>query len=495
MCARMPLPDPAAVDANAYAIAYRLLGDRPAARAAVGIAVERLRATGGLERPDWLCQVASATVSESVGVAASGATATSAPSDDALRAALRRRLASASDDERVAASLHHLAGYPVEQVAAFMGRPTGEVERLTGALAPPPGISYRELGDPELVGAAAPAPTGRRLRVSASTLVTVLVIVGLVVGASRCVGPRPTLGPAPTDVPVEIGPDVAAEPSTGCALPPPTTGTFATTADSSPAPVAYRLAVPPPSAPTFASGTIGSGPSSTSTAPTAGTTAVPRALLVAVADTGVAAETFATTSGLESAALDAGYVVATVAPSAAGTTTAVDEVGAVLRAVQQTVCIDTARVTVTGLGSGGQTATAVACADARAVTVAAAVGGASMTADCELTPAVSLLMLWSADDQVLPPSGGYGPQVVPPSSVAAPLPPSPAGQVSEEWARQIGAPEPTRTTLADGAAEETAVAPSGATVRWVTAPSGGHSWSPAATTAVLAFSAEHGRTT
>ncbi len=494
MCARMPSPDPAAVDANAYAIAYRLLGDRPAAHAAVGIAVERVRTSGALEQPDWLCHVASSTVAQAVGVAATGAVGEAAPTDDALRAALRRRLASASDDERVAASLHHLAGYPIEQVAAFMGRPVPDVERLAGALAPPPGISYRDLGDPVLVGAAAPSEPRRRLRLSASTVITVVVVLGLVLGASRCVGPRPTLGPAPDEVPVQIGPDVAPSPSTGCALPPPTTGTFSTTADGSPAPVPYRLAVPDPSAPTFATGaSSGAGTSSTTTP--GGPDAVPRALLVAIADTGVAAERFATTSGLEAAGLDAGYLVATVAPNAAGTTAAVDEVASVLRAVLQTTCIDTTRVTVTGLGSGGQTATAVACSDAGTVTVAAAVGGASMTQDCELSPAVSLLMIWAADDAALPPAGGYGPQAVPPSSSAAPLPPSPAGQVAEDWAREVGAPQPTRSTLEDGTVVESSDAPSGAAVRWDTTPSGGHSWTPSTTTAVLAFSAEHGRST
>ena len=48
--------------------------------------------------------------------------------------------------------------------------------------------------------------------------------------------------------------------------------------------------------------------------------------------------------------------------------------------------------------------------------------------------AVSLLMRWAADDQVLPPAGGYGPQAVPPSPDAAPLP-APPGRAPQKKER------------------------------------------------------------
>lgn len=492
----MPRPDPAAVSANAYAIAYRLLGDRSAAHAAVGIALSRLEAAGALERPDWLALLAGAVVAEAVGPAAAGASPAGADStDEGLRVALRRRLASASDDERIAAALHHLAGYPIDQVAGFTGRDPGETERMAAALAPPPGIAYRELGDPELIGPR-PSPTTRPLiPVSLSTVLTAVVVLVLVVGAGRCVGPRPRLGPAPANAAVVVARDVAAVGSTGCSLPPQAPGVYASTADAgsggAKAPVPFRLAVPVPAAPTSAP--TSSVPPDQAGIGSAG--AVPRALVVAVADAGGSADGFAASSGLESAGLEAGGFVVTVAPAAHGTTAAVDAAAAVMDAAFSQLCVDRNRVTVTGLGSGGQTATALACRRPAEVAVVAAVGGASMPSSCELSPAVSLLMRWAADDQALPPAGGYGPQAVPPSPDAAPLPPSAAGQVMRHWVRAVGAAAPTRSVGPDGAAVEEARSSSGTTVRWVTAPSGGHAWTADDTAEVLAFAAAHARST
>ena len=482
----MPAPDESAVHANAYAIAYRLLGDRPAAQAAVGIAVERVRAAGALERPDWLAHVAAATVSQAVGVASVATTPSADPAHDGLRAAMRRRLASASDDERVAASLHHLAGYPVDQVAALMGRPVDEVARLTRALAPPPGVSNRDLGDPELVGASTSAASQRRRTVSISTVVTALVVLALVFGVSRCVGPRPTLGPEPERVPVQVGPDVPSRPTDGCSSPPATPGTFAATAGSADGDVPFRLAVPVPAAPL----PTPAPPSSTTPG---GTANPPRPLVLAVTDTGQPVDAFAATTGLERDALEAGYLVATISPGEPGTTDAVDQASAVLRAILRDRCVDAARVSVAGLGSGGQTATALACAAAEVVTVAAPVGGATLPADCDLAPAVSLQVLWSADDQVLPPAGGYGPQAVPPSQAAPPLPPTPAGEITATWARLVGAGQPARSTSPDGTAIEDATSPDGVGVRSVITPTGGHSWTPGTTDAVLAFAQSHAR--
>ncbi|UDY36495.1 hypothetical protein [Dermatobacter hominis] len=489
----MPPPDPTAVNANAYAIAYRLLGDRPASQAAVGIAIQRVQARGALDGPNWLAHIAAATVAQAVGVAATGAQPSSDPAHDGLRTAMRRRLASASDEERVAAALHHLAGYSIEQVAGFMGRPVDEVARLAGALAPPPGVSYRDLGDPELVGPTEERRAPRRRTASVSTIATVLVVLALVLVVSRCVGPRPTLGPEPEREAASIGPDVASSPSPGCDGPAQSPGTYASAARSGGDDVPYRLAVPAASAPLPGEGGD-DGPASSTTTPSA-TAPVPRALLVAIADTGQTADAFATTSGLEREALDAGYLVATVAPPAPGTTAAVPGVQAVLESVVRTSCVDANRVTVAGLGSGGQTATAVACAIPAQVAVAAAVGGASMPQDCGLSPAVSLQLLWAADDQALPPTGGYGPRATPPSQAASPLPPMPAGEVTEDWARAIGAGQPQRSTGPDGTAVEEASSEDGATVRWVTVPTGGHGWTDATTTAVLVFAQDHARAT
>ena len=94
-----------ALETNAYAISYRLLGDRPAARAVAGISAERLRQVGGMTRPDWMYLLVEFTLDQTV---EPGVLAVSPNDDDpytGLRTALRRRLERAAPDERVAGSL------------------------------------------------------------------------------------------------------------------------------------------------------------------------------------------------------------------------------------------------------------------------------------------------------------------------------------------------------------------------------------------------------
>lgn len=486
-CGPVPTVDLDVARANGYAIAYRLIGDRPAARAVVSIVVERAAAAGLLDRPDWICSVAVGTVAEVVGPVGSTLTdqlspdASNAPSgDDGLRVALRRRLSSASDDERTASSLHHLAGYPVETVAGFMGRPVEEVTRLVGVLSPPPGVSYRALGDPELIGSTPVNGPRRRAMLNMSTLLSIIIVVALVLGASRCVGPRPALGPAPLRVPVSVGPSVAAQPSSGCSVPGQAPGTFNAEAPGDAGPVVFRLAVPPTTAPP-------SSPSGTA-----------RALVVMVGDgDATPSPSQVVGSDLERQGLDRGVIVASVAPPAAGTagndpTARVAAVASVIDRVASNLCVDTSRVTVTGFGTGAQVTTVLACTRPRIVTVAAPVAGASMPAGCDLSPAVSLLLRWNADDVVMPPAGGFGsgPGQVPGDRG---LPATPAGKVSRDWANAIGAGRLQRSLDADGTAVETATAPDGAAVRSVITASGGHAWSPADSTAVLDFAAAHAR--
>lgn len=499
----MPTADLDAARANAHAIAFRLLGDRSVTRAVVDTSLERLRSSGGLDRPDWLCAVAAETVAGSVGSLADALTSEggggnagvpaseAAGSDAARRAELRRRLAAATPEERVAASLHHLAGYPIEAVAVFTGHPTEEAARLADVLRPAPGESYRFLGDPELVGPA-PSASEHRPLLSRTTVLSILVVVGLVLGAGRCVGARPTLAPAGSRVRATVGPDVSVRPSVGCGVAGPGAGTSEAIADGLPAPVPYRLAIPQPTAPPTAPGP-----------PPGASTATPRALLVAVADDTTAAA-FADGQGPEHAALAAGFVVATTTPaggpagpgnppgpSRVTPAVSVASVAAVIRHVRDHMCIDESRVTVTGLGVGAQVATLLACADPDLVAVAAPVAGASMTPGCRLSPAVSLLLQWNADDTTRPPTGGDGPSTpplgIPGASADA------AGAVSRDWARAIGAGRLARTVEPDGTAVEQATSDEGASVRSVIAPTGGHSWSPATTAAVLDFAAAHAR--
>lgn len=512
----MTTPDPTAVQANAFSIAYRLLGDRPAAQAAVGIAIERTHLHGDLEQPDWLCRLAEATVAASVGPA-SGAVHGDAGREgdqEGIRAALRRRLSSASTDQRVAASLHHLAGYPLDAVAGFMGRPVEEVATLASTIAPPPGVDYRSLGDPRLIGTSGGSSTRHRRPLPITTILTTVVVIAVVFAASRCVGPRPRLGPESEQVPVQVGPSIAAVASEGCSGPPQPPGTFSTTAAVPSGPAAsFRLGVPVAAVPSpsvtitgdTASGDTATGDTASgdtaSGSVASGTPVVPRPLVLAISDVDVDVDAFLDSSQLETLGLEAGSIVATFSPPAdrAGTTTSVEDAGAVLAETLRRSCIDTTRVTVTGLGTGAQTATALACSRPTVVASVAAVGGASMPPPCDLSPAVSLLLLSNADDQVFPPTGGRtpgagaGPDSSTGGQVGAPLPADPAGQVAETWGRAVGAAAPQRSTAPDSTVIQVATAPSGVEVQWVTAPSGGHAWTPTTTEAVLAFAATHAR--
>jgi hypothetical protein len=193
-----PGPD-RTLEANAYAISYRLLGDAAAAAAVAGIAAERLRQSGGMAKPRWLADLAAFTLDQTVETGALPVESHQQDPFSGLREALRRRLARATEAERVAGSLHHLSGYPIDFVAATIGRSEEETAALARILAPPPGVAYRELGDPRLTrattgrspGSAAP----RRWRPRWSTVVAVLLILVSVVGATQCVGERPTLAP------------------------------------------------------------------------------------------------------------------------------------------------------------------------------------------------------------------------------------------------------------------------------------------------------------
>ncbi len=185
------------LEINAYAVAYRLLGDRPSARAVSGIAAERVRQAGGLARPDWLYLLVEFTLDQMVGPSALPTGDPAVDQHSGLRVALRRRLERAAPDERVAGSLVHLAGYPVDFVADIVHRTPEQTEQLAGLLAPPPGIAYRDLGDPELTGRAEADRRQQRRRRGPhwTTVAAVALIIAVVIAATQITGPRPTLGP------------------------------------------------------------------------------------------------------------------------------------------------------------------------------------------------------------------------------------------------------------------------------------------------------------
>jgi hypothetical protein len=187
----------AALETNAYAISYRLLGDRPSARAVAGIAAERVRQLGGLGRPDWLYLLVGSTLEQTVGP---GAMVAQEDPDDpfaSLRTALRRRLERATPDERVAGALLQLAGYPAEFVGTVVRTDAAGAVALAQVIAPPPGVDYRDLGDPELTRRSVTATNGqrRRRRPHWTTIAAVSVVVAAILAATQITGPRPTLGP------------------------------------------------------------------------------------------------------------------------------------------------------------------------------------------------------------------------------------------------------------------------------------------------------------
>ena len=196
-------PEPAlsdrALEANAYAISYRLLGDRGAAAAVAGIAAERLRQDQLTDRPDWLCHLALFTLEQTGDPGALRVGADDTDRYASIRAALRRRLARATPRERIAGSLVHLAGYPARFVGELLGCSEAEALEQARILAPPPGVAYRELGDPHLTHAdGSPGPGARPARRRRPHWVTVVVIVAVlasVIAATQLTGPRPTLGP------------------------------------------------------------------------------------------------------------------------------------------------------------------------------------------------------------------------------------------------------------------------------------------------------------
>jgi hypothetical protein len=189
------IPDDQTLEANAYAVAFRLLGDRPAARAVSGIATQRLRQQGEPLPDDWLALLTDYTIDQTVGPAAMGAHDDERDPQASLRSALRRRLERATREERVAGALIQLAGYSPEFVGPLLGTSPEHARALAGVLAPPPGVAYRDLGDPELTGLA-PASLPRRPRrrwPHWTTFLAILVLCLAVLYATQVTGPRPTL--------------------------------------------------------------------------------------------------------------------------------------------------------------------------------------------------------------------------------------------------------------------------------------------------------------
>ncbi|HTN99846.1 MAG TPA: hypothetical protein VL068_04150 [Microthrixaceae bacterium] len=190
----MQQPEVPPLESNAYAVSYRLLGDRPAALAVAGIAAERLRQQGDPLPTDWMARLIEFTIVQTIGPTAIENLEPESDPHWGMRTALRRRLEHATSQERVVGALVHLSGYPVESVSSMTGIPVEEVRSLAGVLAPPPGVHYRDLGDPELTGSPTTqqATSGRIRRPHWTTIVVGVVFILLVLYATQVTGPRPS---------------------------------------------------------------------------------------------------------------------------------------------------------------------------------------------------------------------------------------------------------------------------------------------------------------
>lgn len=196
----MDLNDP--IESNSYAISYRLLGSRPAAYAAAQMAAERVRRRfdeeGGLDVTQvdvehWLPMLVDFTVEASVQPQIYGDLEERPVDQAGLRQALRRRLVRASRVERVVGALVHLAGYDITDVSQMLSMDVERVRTAARILAPPPGIDYRTLGDPQLIGDTPVAQTRSIPVPRRSTVIIAAMILAVVIMALQCQGPRPTL--------------------------------------------------------------------------------------------------------------------------------------------------------------------------------------------------------------------------------------------------------------------------------------------------------------
>src|SRR5207344_2851564 len=134
-----------------------------------------------------------------------------------------------------ASSLFHLAGYPIEDVATALSVDVTSARRYAQLLSPPPGVTYKHLGDPALIGddevetepivdaGTMAERKARRTRWVRSTALLLAGAVAVAIGAALSVGERPTLESGATTassigVPPSHGEasSAAVQSSTGC---------------------------------------------------------------------------------------------------------------------------------------------------------------------------------------------------------------------------------------------------------------------------------------
>jgi polyhydroxybutyrate depolymerase len=162
--------------------------------------------------------------------------------------------------------------------------------------------------------------------------------------------------------------------------------------------------------------------------------------------------------------------------------------------VEASLCVDSARVFVTGLSNGAMMTSMVACELADRFAAAAPVAGVTEVADCQANRPVPVVAFHGTDDGFLAYEGGFGPQIAslpspdgrgtlgdaagPANGSAGSTGPS-VPEVMADWAERNGCDD-------DAAPDEEAVAgdvtllrfacPAGAEAELYRVEGGGHSW-------------------
>lgn len=169
--------------------------------------------------------------------------------------------------------------------------------------------------------------------------------------------------------------------------------------------------------------------------------------------------------------------------------------GALLDHIEASVCIDRARVYVTGLSNGAMMTSAVACQYADRVAAAAPVAGVAQLDDCEPTRAVPVVAFHGTDDQFLPYEGGLGSAVddLPTPDGSGRLGDAPEAAEERRRGRATGRTVPdvmaawgvrngcdtdeaATERIGDDVVRLSFACPAGAEVEWYRVDGGGHSW-------------------
>jgi polyhydroxybutyrate depolymerase len=161
--------------------------------------------------------------------------------------------------------------------------------------------------------------------------------------------------------------------------------------------------------------------------------------------------------------------------------------------VEASLCVDTARVYVTGLSNGAMMTSTLACALSDRFAAAAPVAGVTEVAGCSLDRPVPVVAFHGTDDGFLAYDGGFGPQVaglpspdgqgtlgdvadqpdVPPGAGGPSVP-----EVMADWAGRNGCDDtaPEEEAVADDVTLLSFACPAGAEAELYRVEGGGHSW-------------------